>query len=54
MSRQFYDGLYRVLRDGHKLEITPQQVGVQMAVMEECHRQARLSRLPAKGWPKGR
>ena len=54
MSRQFYDGLYKVLRDGHKLEITPQQVRVQMAVMEECHRQARLSRLPAKGWPKGR
>ncbi|MDA0334160.1 MAG: Gfo/Idh/MocA family oxidoreductase [bacterium] len=54
MSKQFYDGLYKVLRDGEKLEITPQQVRVQMAVMEECHRQARLSKLPAQGWPKGR
>ena len=54
MSKQFYDHLYKVLREGAKLEITPQQVRVQMAVMEECHRQARLSKLPAKGWPKGR
>ena len=54
MSRQFYDGLFKVLRQGGKQEITPQQVRVQMAVMEECHRQARLSKLPAKGWPKGR
>lgn len=54
MSKQFYDGLFGVLRDGEKLEITPQQVRVQMAVMEECHRQARLSKLPAKGWSKGR
>ena len=53
MSRQFYDRLFKVLRAGEKLEITPRQVRVQMAVMEECHRQARLSRLPAKGWPKG-
>ncbi|HIG16363.1 MAG TPA: hypothetical protein EYQ31_03190 [Candidatus Handelsmanbacteria bacterium] len=54
MSKQFYDRLYNVLRNGEKLEITPQQVRVQMAVMEECHRQARLSKLPAKGWSKGR
>lgn len=54
MSKQFYDHLYKVLRDGEKLEITPQQVRVQMAVMEECHRQAKLSKLPRKGWPGSR
>lgn len=53
MSKQFYDGLYKSLCDGAALEVTPRQVRVQMAVMEECHRQARLSKLPAKGWPKG-
>ena len=54
MSRQFYDRLYKVLREGAKPEITLPQVRVQMAVMEECHRQAKLSKLPPKGWPKGR
>jgi predicted dehydrogenase len=54
MSRQFYDHLHKVLRGGAKLDITPRQVRVQMAVMEECHRQARLSKLPTRGWPKGR
>ena len=53
MSKCFYDHLYKVLREGAPLQITPQQVRVQMQVMEECHRQNRLSRLPAKGWPKG-
>ena len=54
MSRQFYDHLHEVLRGGVRLEITPRQVRVQMAVMEECHRQAKLPKLPARGWPKGR
>jgi scyllo-inositol 2-dehydrogenase (NADP+) len=53
MSKQFYDHLYKSLREGAKLEITPQQVRVQMAVMEECHRQSKLSKLPTKGWPQG-
>ena len=53
MSKQFYDHLYTCIRNGAKLEVTPQQVKVQMAVMEECHRQAKLSKLPAKGWPQG-
>ncbi len=53
MSAAFYNQLYRVLRDGAPLDITPEQVGVQVAVMEECHRQNSLSKLPRNGWPKG-
>jgi len=53
MSKCFYDHLYQVLRQGARLGVTPQQVRVQMAVMAECHRQNRLSKLPRKGWPKG-
>ncbi|MFH1571697.1 MAG: Gfo/Idh/MocA family oxidoreductase, partial [Gemmatimonadota bacterium] len=53
MSRCYYDHLYKVLRQGAPLEITPEQVRVQMQVMEACHRQSRLSRLPRQGWPKG-
>jgi len=54
MSKCFYDHLYKVLRQGVPLHITPQQVRVQIAIIEECHRQNKLSRLPAKGWPKGK
>jgi len=53
MSQAFYDHLYKVLRKGAPLFITPEQVGVQVAVMEECHRQNRLSKLSRKGWVKG-
>lgn len=52
MSKCFYDHLYKVIRQGASLHITPQQVRVQIAVIEECHRQNKLSRLPAKGWGK--
>jgi len=53
MSKLFYDHLYKVLRDGAPLQMTLEQVAVQVAVMEECHRQCSLSRKPARGWPKG-
>ena len=53
MSKCFYDHIYKVLRQDVPLFITPKQVRVQAAVMEECHRQNRLSKLPRKGWSKG-
>ncbi|MCC7264061.1 MAG: Gfo/Idh/MocA family oxidoreductase [Candidatus Latescibacteria bacterium] len=53
MSKCFYDHLYTVLREGAPLHITPHQVRMQIALIEECHRQNKLSRLPVKGWPKG-
>ena len=53
MSKAYYDHIYAVLCEGAKLEITPQQVRVQIGVIEECHRQNRLSKLPRQGWPKG-
>ncbi len=53
MSKAYYDHLYKVLRQGEKLYITPQQVRPQIAVIQECHRQNRLSRMPRKGWPAG-
>jgi predicted dehydrogenase len=49
----FYRRLHKVLRHGAALDITPEQVGVQVAVMEECHRQNSLSKLTRKGWPEG-
>lgn len=51
MSKCYYDHLYQVLRQGARLAITPQQVRPQIAVIEECHRQNRLSKMPEKGWP---
>ena len=54
MSKCFYDHLYKVLREGAPLQVTPKQVRVQMQVMEACHQQNRLSRLPKKGWPGAR
>ncbi len=39
MSRAFYNMLYKVLTEGAPLEITPEQVRQQIAVIEECHRQ---------------
>jgi len=39
MSDSFYTMLYKTLTTGAPLEITPQQVRQQIAVIEECHRQ---------------
>lgn len=41
----FYHMLYRSLTQGAPLEITPEQVRQQIAVIEECHRQNPLPRL---------
>ena len=54
MSHTYYNHVYAILREGAKAEITPQQARTQIAVIEECHRQNRLSKLPKKGWPKGK
>ncbi len=42
-SKMFYDMLYKTLVDEAPLEVTPQQVRQQIAVIEECHRQNPLS-----------
>ena len=42
MSGRFYNMLYKTLTEGKPLEITPQQVRQQIAVIEECHRQNKL------------
>ena len=39
MSEAFYSMLHRTLREGAPLEITPQQVRQQIAVIEEARRQ---------------
>ncbi|WJH37054.1 Gfo/Idh/MocA family oxidoreductase [Paenibacillus sp. CC-CFT747] len=39
MTEQLYLMLYRTLVNGEPLEVTPEQVRQQMAVMEECRRQ---------------
>ncbi len=39
MSEAFYSMLYRTLTEGAPLEVTPQQVRQQIAVIEECQRQ---------------
>ena len=39
LTAAFYDMLYRTLTEGAPLEITPEQVRRQIAVIEECHRQ---------------
>jgi scyllo-inositol 2-dehydrogenase (NADP+) len=44
ISGGFYNMLYKALTEGAPLEITPQQVRQQIAVIEECHRQNPLSR----------
>lgn len=41
MTECFYKMLYKTLSRGAPLEITPQQVRRQIAVIEECHRQNR-------------
>jgi len=42
MSASFYNMLYKTLRYGKPLEITPLQVRQQIGVIEECHRQNKL------------
>ncbi len=44
MSKQFYGHLYRTLTEGAPLVITPLHVRRQTAIIEECHRQNRLSK----------
>ena len=39
MAASFYNMLYKTLTAGAPLEITPQQVRQQIAVIEQCHRQ---------------
>lgn len=53
MSHCFYTHIYKVIRERAPLFITTDQVAVQVAVMEECHRQNPLSKMKARGWPKG-
>jgi scyllo-inositol 2-dehydrogenase (NADP+) len=44
LSSSFYNNIYNVLTGRGKLEVLPQQVRTQIAVIEECHRQNRLPR----------
>ncbi|HOJ09848.1 MAG TPA: Gfo/Idh/MocA family oxidoreductase [Clostridiales bacterium] len=44
ISSKFYNMLYSTLTTGAPLEVTPEQVRQQIAVIEECHRQNPLSR----------
>jgi len=48
MARAFYSNLYDALTRGAPLEVTPQQVRRQIAVIEECHRQSPLPRMASK------
>ena len=52
MSGMFYNHIHKVLRQGAPLFITPEQVMVQIGVIEECHRQNSMSKFKPKGWPK--
>lgn len=45
MAIAYYRRLYRTLTEGLPLDITPQQVRRQIAIIEECHRQNPLPRL---------
>ena len=45
MAVKLYTNVYEAMTTGSPLEVTPQQVRQQIAVMEECHRQNPLSRL---------
>ena len=44
ISSKYYNMLYKTLTTGAPLEVTPQQVRQQIAVIEECHRQNPLSK----------
>ena len=45
-SKAFYDNVHDVLTGNGKLVVTPAQVRRQIAVVEECHRQNLLPKLP--------
>lgn len=45
ISGGFYNMLYKTLTEGAPLEISPEQVRQQIAVIEECHRQNPLSKM---------
>ncbi|NOY80143.1 MAG: Gfo/Idh/MocA family oxidoreductase [Kiritimatiellaeota bacterium] len=45
MAARFYDNLYDALTTGAPLVVQPEHVRLQVAVIEECHRQNPLSRL---------
>jgi scyllo-inositol 2-dehydrogenase (NADP+) len=53
MSKLYYNHLFDVLRNGVEPAITPEQVRTQIAVIEECHKQSKLSALKVRGWTKG-
>jgi predicted dehydrogenase len=45
LSKAYYTMLYKVITEGARLEVTPQQVRRQIAVIEECHRQNPLKKI---------
>jgi len=45
MAGRFYGMLYETILKGQPLEVTPEQVRQQIAVMEECHRQNPLDEM---------
>lgn len=45
IARTYYEMLYRSMTQDVELEVTPEQVRRQIAVIEECHRQNPLSRM---------
>ena len=53
MAKPFYENLHAALTEGAPLAVPMEHVRLQIAVIEECHRQNRLSTLKARGWPKG-
>ncbi len=44
MTRRYYDMLYNHMVNGGELSVTPEQVKIQIAVIEEAHRQNPLSK----------
>lgn len=47
-TMRYYENLYDVMRNGKQNEVTLEQVRRQIKVIEECHRQNPLSKLPAE------
>jgi hypothetical protein len=45
MAMSLYANLYAALKHGTSLDVTPEHVRQQIAVMEECHRQNPLSQI---------
>jgi predicted dehydrogenase len=44
-AKKFYTNLYHVLKDGAELEVKPEEVRQQIAVIEECHNQNPFPRI---------